>query len=308
MQYISLLSHYNDSRETAVTFGKFDGLHRGHQILAEKVRELGEKEKMNSVVCSFDMLPLWESKGILPQVLMTGEERREHLEGKVDYLVECPFTQEFRQIHAEDFIKNIINGIFHAKYVVVGTDFQFGYEKHGDIHMLADYAKRYGYELLVMEKERYKDRIISSTYIKEVLKQGDMELAKKLLGYAYSVSGRVEHGKQLGRTLGFPTLNVVWPHDKIVPPRGVYFSNVRIDGCWYHGISNVGVKPTVSNENKVLIESFLFDFQGNAYGEEVTIELLEFRRPEQKFENIEEMKTCIDRDIEFGKHFFALER
>lgn len=307
MQYINWLSHYLDSEDSAVTFGKFDGLHRGHQKLVEKVSELGKTDSIRSIVCSFDMHPFWKSRGVEPQILMTGAEREDHLAGKVDYLVNCPFTENFSQVHAEDFIKNIIKELFHARYVVVGTDFRFGHQKRGDIRMLEEYAKEYGYQLIVIEKERYHDRIISSTFIKEVLKRGDVELASKLLGYHYGISGIVEHGRQLGRTLGFPTFNVTWPWDKILPPRGVYLSNVLVDGRWYHGISNVGVKPTVSDENRVLIESFLFGYAGNAYGKEVSIELLQFCRPEQKFASIEEMKACIDRDIEYGERFFGNE-
>ena len=110
--------------------------------------------------------------------------------------------------------------------------------------MLSEFAGQYGYQLFVIEKERYQDRIISSTYIKEVLRDGDVEKAAKMLGYAYAVDGVVEHGKRLGRTLGFPTVNLHWPEDKIVPPKGVYFSRVRVDGAVYYGISNVGIKPT----------------------------------------------------------------
>lgn len=307
MQYINSLSEYKDDRESAVTFGKFDGLHRGHRLLAEKVRRLGERDGIRSIVCAFDMGPFFRHVGKIPQVLMTGQERRGYLEGKVDVLAECPFTQQFSQIQAEDFIRNIIKGVFHAKYVVVGTDFQFGYEKRGDIRMLGAYAEEYGYQLIVIEKERYEDRIISSTYIKEVLRHGDMRLAGVLLGYAYGITGRVEHGNQLGRTLGFPTLNVPWPENKLVPPKGVYLANVRIDGRLFHGISNVGVKPTVSKEEKILAESYLFGYDGDAYGKSVTIELLEFCRPEQRFDSLDELKACIDRDISYGKHFFACE-
>ena len=132
--------------------------------------------------------------------------------------------------------------------------------------MLSEYAGQYGYQLFVIEKERYQDRIISSTYIKEVLRDGDVEKAAKMLGYAYAVDGVVEHGKRLGRTLGFPTVNLHWPEDKIVPPKGVYFSRVRVDGAVYHGISNVGIKPTVSDEQRLLVESFLFGYEGDAYG------------------------------------------
>lgn len=305
MQYISKLSDYKDSRESAVTFGKFDGLHRGHQKLVEKVHELGERNQIRSIVCAFDMQPLWDRRGRAPQILMNSQERQRHLKEMADVLVTCPFTRDFSQMCAEDFIRDIIKGLFHARYVVVGTDFQFGYGKRGDIHMLEKYAEEYGYQLVVIEKERYEDRIISSTYIKEVLQQGDMELAGTLLGYAYGITGKVEHGKRLGRTLGFPTLNVAWPKGKLIPPRGVYLTDVQVDGRRYHGISNVGVKPTVSEDERVLAESYLFDYEGDAYGKTVIVGFLKFCRPERRFGSLDELKACIDRDIDYGKHFFA---
>jgi len=166
MQYIRELAEYNESGRAAVTFGKFDGLHRGHQMLVKKVRELGEQEKLNSIVCSFDMRPLWKEMGITPELLMVGEERQERVKDEVDYLIECPFTESFRQKSAEDFIQEIIHDLFHAKYVVVGTDFTFGCEKRGDVRMLAEYADQYDYQLIVIEKERYRDRIISSIRLK----------------------------------------------------------------------------------------------------------------------------------------------
>ena len=308
MQYIKELSGYQDSRKTAVTFGKFDGLHRGHQKLVGKVRELAEEHGLVSIVCAFDMKPLWKCQGKQPPLLMVGKEKYKHLKTQVDYFVECPFTKEFSQISAEGFIKNIINGLFHADYVVVGTDFHFGYEKRGDIQMLEQYAQEYGYELLVIEKERYGKREISSTYIKEVISQGEVDLAAKMLGYPYQISGVVEHGRKLGRTLGFPTLNVTWPNQKIVPKAGVYFSRVSVEGMWYYGVSNVGIKPTVTNEKKLLIETFLFDYSEEAYGKETVIELLKFHREEQKFESIEEMKEHVDKDIEYGRHFFGMDK
>ena len=306
MQYIKELSDYTDSQKSAVTFGKFDGLHKGHQKLVEKVRELGKNKGINSIVCSFDMRPLWKSKGIKPQMLMASEERYRHLERQVDYLVECPFTEEFSRKSAEDFIKDVIHDVFHATYVVVGTDFRFGHDKCGDVQMLETYAREYGYDLFVIEKERYEGRIISSTYIKDVLKEGNSGLASILLGYPYAVEGIVEHGYQLGRTLGFPTMNVLWPSEKIVPPYGVYFCNVRVDGKKYPGISNVGIKPTVSDKKRLSIESYLFGYAGEAYGKKVTVELLEFRRPEQKFDGLDELKAGIHRDIACGRQYFGI--
>ena len=296
MEYLKGLEHYKDTRRSAVTFGKFDGLHRGHQTLIRKVAQLRQTEQVRAAVCAFDM----KRTGIL----MTKEERAAHLEDSMDYLVECPFSEELRKMSGEEFIKEIICGVFHAKYVVVGTDFHFGYGQGGDADMLKEYAGVYGYEAIVLEKERYQGRIISSTYIKELMAEGNIQLADKLLGYPYSIKGVVEHGRRLGRTLGFPTFNVEWPQAKIVPPRGVYFSRTWLDGKCYAGITNVGVKPTVSTEDKVLAESFLFDYEGSAYGKEVRVELLDFRRPERKFADIQEMKAAIDRDIESGREYF----
>lgn len=296
MEYLAGLEHYKDIARSAVTFGKFDGLHLGHQTLIRKVAQLRETEKVRAAVCAFDM----KRTGIL----MTKKERAAHLQDSMDYLVECPFSEEFRQMSGEEFIKEIICGVFHARYVVVGTDFHFGYGQGGDADMLKKYEGIYGYEAIVLEKERYQGRIISSTYIKELMEAGEIALADKLLGYPYGIEGVVEHGRRLGRTLGFPTFNVAWPAAKIIPPRGVYFSRIRVDDRDYEGITNVGVKPTVSAEERVLAESFLFDYEEDAYGKEVQIELLEFRRPEQKFGDIGEMKACIDRDIASGKAYF----
>ena len=304
MQYISGLETYNDPGRSAVTLGKFDGLHRGHEKLIEKVIELGKHYHIKSVVCAFDMMPLFERLNVKKKVLMTKEERRLRLDGRVDYLADCPFTEEFSQMEAEDFIRDILVGIFHAAFVVVGSDFRFGHEKRGDIHMLAQYAVQYDYQLIVIEKERYRGREISSTYVKEALQQGNMQLVTDLLGYPYGTVGVVELGNRLGRTLGFPTFNVPPASEKMMPPNGVYYDRVFVDGRWYNAIGNVGVKPTVSDNNRMLIESFLFDYEGNAYGKNVRIELHEFRRPEQKFADIEEMKKCIDLDIEYGKKYF----
>lgn len=306
MHYIKSLSDYIDSRKSAVTFGKFDGLHVGHQKLVEKVQELEKENDVVSVVCAFDMRPLWKAKHLHKEQLMTEEERYFHLEHRIQYLVECPFTEEFRHITAEEFIRDIICGVFHAKYVVVGTDFHFGCNQGGDVHVLEKYAKKYGYQLVVIEKERYKDKIISSTYIRDVLKDGDVSLTNRLLGYPFEISGKVETGRKLGRNLGFPTLNVAWPEYKLVPPRGVYVSEVTLDGKKYPAISNIGVRPTVTEEEKVFLESHLFGYHGDAYGKEVKAQLLEFRRPEHKFESVDEMKACVDRDIVYGKQYFGI--
>lgn len=306
MRYVKWLSHYTDSRESAVTFGKFDGVHLGHQKLIAKVQELKKEKDVISLVCAFDMRPLWKAKHLRMERLTTGRERVHQLDGQVDYLLECPFTENFRNISAENFIKDIICDIFHARYVVVGTDFHFGKDQGGDIHVLEKYAKVYGYELVVVEKEEHQGHEISSTYIRDVLKSGDVALTNYLLGHPFEINGRVERGRQLGRTLGFPTMNVAWPEYKLVPPHGVYICEITIDGKKYPGISNIGVRPTVAKDNKVVLESFLFDFHGDAYGKKIKAEILEFMRPEKKFASVEEMKSRVDQDIFQAEKYFGI--
>lgn len=294
MQYIEGLNEYTETEKSAVTFGKFDGLHKGHQKLIEEVTNCGEDIK--SVLCAFEMSGR--------KVLMTPAERKEMLKYKVDYLVECPFSDELRHMRAEDFIAKIIKGVFHADYVVVGTDFHFGYGQEGDAQMLESYADKYNYKAIVVDKERFENREISSSFIKELVQEGEMKKAGYLLTYPYAVEGVVEHGKQLGRTLGFPTCNVEWQAEKVMPPKGVYVSRIHLDGHTYGAISNIGVKPTVSDENRVLVESYLYEYEGDAYGKHVKIELLEFRRPEHKFASVEEMRAQVEKDIQYGREYF----
>ena len=295
MQYIRGLEHYDNARKTAVTFGKFDGLHKGHMTLVDTVKKLQDKDDVDSVVCAFDM----DS----PALLMLPQERQIHLEDEVDYLVDCPFTDEIRQMRAEDFIRNIIIGTFHAAYVVVGTDFQFGYNKEGDIYMLAQYQERYGYRLIVLEKIRYENHIISSTYTKKILGTGNMDLVGRLLGYSYGICGTVEHGHKLGRTLGFPTMNLAPQEKKILPKYGVYACRILVDGVWYGGVGNAGVKPTVAQEKRRLFEVYVYGYEGDAYGKTATVQILEFERPETKFHSVEELKDRVMKDMRYGEEY-----
>ena len=296
MQIITGIESHRWTKKTAVTLGKFDGLHRGHQKLVNRIMEYKSPE-CDSVLCAFDMGR---------DSLMTKTERKQRLEGKIDYLVEYPFTRALREMEAEEFIDRILCGTLHASHIVVGTDFHFGYRKKGNTAMLADFAESRGYTLDVIEKEQYQGRVISSSYIKEALSRGEVELANELLGYPYEMSGIVEHGKRLGRTLGFPTMNIEPQPEKILPRFGVYACRVKIGGAWYSGIGNAGVKPTVTDEHKRLLEVFVFGYKGNAYGREITAQFCEFERPETKFASVEELKAHVEGDIRFGEKYFGI--
>lgn len=294
MQYITGIDSYQWKKNTAVTLGKFDGLHRGHIKLVDRIRQYSS-DSCQSVVCAFDMHRA---------SLMTREERKAHLEGKVDFLVDYPFTEQLREMEAEDFIRNILHQRLRASHIAIGTDFCFGHQKRGDADMLKAYADQYGYRVDIVEKEQYRGRVISSTYIKEALEQGDVSLAEELLGYPYEISGIVEHGKQLGRTLGFPTMNLAPGEEKILPRFGVYTCRAKIDGRWYNAIGNAGIKPTVTEEHRKLLEVYVYGYKGNAYGKGITVYFLSFLRPETKFNTVEELKNRVLSDMQQGEIYF----
>ena len=190
MQYITGFEHYQEEAGTAVTLGKFDGLHRGHRKLVERIMEHVEQEPdLKSVVCFFEMTEFKKMCHLDQKKLMMNEERAIRLDGRVDYLIECPFLS-VKEMEAEVFIEKILSDLFHAKYIVVGENFRFGHERRGDVGMLAKYQETYGYRLEVIPNEYYGERIVSSTYVKEVMKTGDIDLVNRLLSYPYTIAER----------------------------------------------------------------------------------------------------------------------
>lgn len=185
MQYVKGIENYQNTRPSAITLGKFDGLHQGHELLIERVIELQNKDDVDGIVFAFDMRPMFEKLNKPYQILLTNEEKAARLDGRIDYFIDCPFDEGIASMEAEDFIEQVLVNRFHAKYIVVGTDFCFGYKKRGDYRMLQRFSEKYAYQVDVIEKKCYEGREISSTYIKELLAEGNKELANKLLGYEY---------------------------------------------------------------------------------------------------------------------------
>ena len=185
MKYVKGIETYQETRPSAITLGKFDGLHLGHQLLISRVEEHLEQDGVVGIVFAFDMRPMLEKLNRPYQMLLTNEEKAARLEGRVDYFIDCPFDEQIASMEAEEFIEKVLVEKFHAKHIVVGTDFRFGHEKRGDYHMLQDYCEKYGFEVDVIEKKRHEGREISSTYIKELLAEGKKDLADELLGYEY---------------------------------------------------------------------------------------------------------------------------
>lgn len=295
MEYIQGVNGLYVNEDTAVTLGKFDGLHRGHCKLIRRTQEF-KKYGLKSVVFTLN----FNRKGML----LTKEERQQILAKLgVDYLVECPFVPEIAQMEPEEFVRAILVDKLHARRIIVGADFRFGYERKGDARLLKELEKIYDFQVEVLRKEKLGDREISSTYIREALEAGDMEKAELLLGYPYVVSGEVLHGRHIGGKLLVPTVNLVPTTRKLLPPNGVYVSRTKVGDQKFGGITNIGYKPTVGEKFRG-VETYLFDFDADLYGCDIEVELLHYLRPEKKFASIDALREQMTKDIAFGREFF----
>lgn len=306
MEFIRDLEQLKIEKRSAVTLGKFDGLHRGHRLLLNQVLAK-KKEGDVAAIFTFDAPPSRLLNGRTSGVILTNEERRALAEKiHIDVLVQCPFTKDIASMEPEEFVKKILIDKMNVGFIVVGTDFHFGHDRKGNIGLLAELSKKYGYKFIVVPKEQYHGRDISSSYIREVLRTGDVTMAHHLLGYPYFISGEVVKGKQLGRTLGIPTANQIPDREKLLPPNGVYASKVKLDGVCYFGMTNIGIRPTVENTEQKNVETFLFDYEGNLYGKNITVQLLQHERPEQCFDSVERLKEQLYSDIVTTKRILNL--
>lgn len=303
MEYIKDTISFKIEHDTVISLGKFDGIHRGHELLLEQMMKKKE-DGLKTVIFTFDVPPRPDQE--MGKVLTTNREKEEICRQLgIDYLIECPFVDEIRNMEAEDFIRMMAENL-HVKCVVVGTDFRFGHERKGDYRMLLEYAGVYGYEVVVVDKMQDQGRDISSTYVREEIQKGNIEKANELLGYDFFIQGVVQHGRHMGQAvLGVPTINLLPPEEKLLPPFGVYVCEIEAKGSVWHGIADVGQKPTVEGENPIAVETHILDFCGDLYGETVKVSLKKRTRGEMKFDSLEELKCQIMKDIAFARHYFG---
>ena len=305
MKYIRDTIAFSIEEPTAISLGKFDGIHRGHELLLEQLLKK-KQEGYKTVIFTFNIPPkkVLDSEDI--KVLTTNEEKMHMFDSfGIDYLIECPFTPEIMTMEAERFIEMLVKNL-SVKCIVAGEDFCFGHNRRGNYQMLKEYADKLSYEAIILPKMKEEKRDISSTFVREEISAGRIEMANKLLGYPYFVSGQVKHGKHIGRTIGFPTVNLIPPQNKLLPKYGVYITKVTIDGIVYHGITNVGCKPTIEGENPVGIETHILDFKQNAYNKVIIVTFIKKIRDERKFPNLESLLEQIRLDVNEARYYFSL--
>ena len=292
MKYITGTLDFQLNSRSVITLGKFDGLHRGHMKLIKRTLDL-RSEGNEAVVFAFDI-----------ETLLTNEERKDILEEiGIDCLVECPFVSKIMNMTPEEFVKEVLVGQLKALHIVVGTDFRFGYKRMGDMQMLKELGEKYGFTVEVLEKVYDGKREISSTYIREEIEKGNIEKANELLGYPYFVTGEIIKGRQLGSTIGIPTINQALAPSKQLLPYGVYTSKTVVAGKEYKSVTDIGVKPTV-NGTAAGVETNLFNCDEDLYGLMAKVSLYHFQRTEVKFASMEELKEQLEKDVKKAQQYW----
>lgn len=282
---------------TAVTLGKFDGMHLGHQELIKQLILEKQESGVSPVLFSFDTA---KKQGV--SSLTTYRERACLCEKLgIESLVLYPVNEQTMAMEAEDFIKNVLVGELGAKIVVTGMDFRFGKNRIGSVDTLVQCSETYGYSVITKSSRMHGTDKISSSRIKQAITEGRLAEAEAMLGYRYFIMGNVIQGRQIGRTIGIRTLNIEAEMSKLLLPQGVYGTTALINGKAYKSITNIGTCPTVTDDNKIVIETHVLDFSEEIYGYEVSVLFDFFIRKEKKFENLTELQQQIDKDINIVK-------
>ena len=294
-------------KPSAVTLGNFDGLHLGHRKLIELTKEKAKEKNLQSVVYTFNPHPMFLFNHKEHSALILTVEEKEFAMSKVgiDVYIEQPFTREFAATSPEGFMDYLF-GNLNAKVVVVGENYSFGHKGLGNVDMLKKRGEEIGVEVIAVPIINIDDERVCSTRIRNCLVERDLETANKLLIKPYFILGKVIEGKKLGRTIGFPTINIKADLIKLFPPNGVYATKTYYNGQTYFGVTNVGFNPTVNGQFKV-VETFLFDFHKMIYGESVRTEFYKWIRSEQKFGSVDELMNQMKKDAETAKKYFESE-
>lgn len=290
--------------KTVVSLGIFDGIHRGHQAVINTACRY-KNQGLDFVLFTFktDTVTTKGKDGRI-EMLLSDDIKKEHFEKMgVDYIY-SPLFYEMKNMTAQDFVEQILYKKLNAAVVVCGEDYRFGKGALGNAQKLELLCKRYQIKTVIVEQAEYDGKKISSTEIRECIRQGKIKKANEMLGYNYYYKLPVLHGNEIGRKLDFPTINQEISKGHIMPRFGVYITRTKIDKKWWHSVSNIGIKPTVEIKTVPLIETNILGFKGDIYGKIVKVELLEFLRPERKFESLDELKSQVHSDINKTKEFF----
>ena len=294
------------ARPTVLTLGVFDGLHLGHQLIMKTVVERARATGAVPTVITFEPHP----RAVLhpesaPPLLQTFDQKIEALGVLgIEQTIVIHFDKAFSQIRAEDFLRDVVVDRLHAKEVYLGRGFAFGHNREGNIELLRNVSDRLGFFADEVPEVQLRGHRIGSTRIRELLQQGRVNLARRMLGRPYGVEGSVVRGAARGNTLGFPTANI-HPQNRVIPKGGVYVTATLIDEHWRRSVTNIGTRPTFGDANEPSVEIHVLNWSGDLYGDALRVRFLHRLRDERKFSSIDELKDQIKRDVARAEHFFA---
>ncbi|MBV9959376.1 MAG: bifunctional riboflavin kinase/FAD synthetase, partial [Acidobacteria bacterium] len=292
-------------RPTILTLGVFDGLHLGHQLIMRTVVERARAVGAIPTVITFDPHP----RAVLhpesaPPLLQTFDQKIEALGVLgIEQTIVIRFTERFAHLAAEEFLHDVVHERLQAREVYLGRGFAFGRGREGNIELLEKMSARLGFYAAEVPEVQLHGRRISSSRIRELLKEGCVNLARRMLGRPYGVEGRVVRGDERGRTLGFPTANLA-PQNRVIPRRGVYITATLIEGAWRRSVTNVGTRPTFAERSEPSVETFVINWSGDLYGDVVRVRFLRRLRDERRFASVEELKEQIARDLRRAESYF----
>lgn len=290
----------------ALTIGNFDGVHRGHQAMLARLRQVARERSLPAAVMTFEPHPReFFTPDQAPTRLTSLREKLELLEAHgVDLVFLCRFGREFASLSADDFISRVLHDQVRAQWVLVGDDFRFGAKRAGDFDLLKASGPRYGFSAETLPSVMVEGTRVSSTAVREALLAGNMQWVSTLLGRPYSISGRVVHGDKLGKELGFPTANIQMKHNR-PPLSGIFAVELcGLDGNCLPGVASLGVRPTVKQDGAPTLEVHVFDFHERIYGAHVRVNFLHKLRDEEKYPTLEALIAQIERDVADAKNYF----
>ena len=286
-------------RERVIALGFFDGVHLGHGALLRRAAEEARKRGCESAVFTFDRPPKEVITGIPCPLINSPEDRAElvkRLYG-IDEMIMVPFDDEMRTTPWDRFVTDILVGRYGAVHLVAGHDHHFGHRNQGSPELLKEKCAELGLGCDIIPAVTLNGVTVSSTHIRKLLEEGDVETARAFLGHPHVLTQTVGHGRQLGRTIGIPTANLVAPPHVLLPKRGVYAAKITLpDGRAFGGVTNVGVRPTVNNGQDVTVEPWILDFDGDLYGQAIRVEFFRRLRDERKFESLDALRSQIETD------------
>lgn len=300
------LSGLTPKEKTVCALGLFDGVHKGHQLIIGSAVQKAKQISGKSAVFCFKTNTV-TSKGHdgRLEMIMSDEQKHEKMSKAGAEFIYSPDFEMFKGMDPETFVRDILVGRLNCSWAVCGVDFTFGKGAAGKAEDLVSIGEKYGMKTLIVDPLKYNGEIISSTEIRKCIREGNVKKANLMLGSPFEFVLPVEHGFKRGREWGFPTINQSIPRGRVMPKFGVYCSRVTADGREYAGVTNIGLKPTVDEDiDSPLAETFILDFDGDLYGKTVRVKLLDFVRPEKRFDSFESLKEEIGKNVLQVKSYF----